>query len=458
MNHSCSRRQFAKYSALGLLGASASGWLPAIAAHAIAAHATAAQSSGDVSSVGERKKKCILLWMSGGPSQMETFDPKEGHENGGPTKSIETSVPGIRVSENLPQVAKVMQHLAVVRSMSTKEGDHTRATYFMHTGYLPQGPIRYPTVGSFLGRELIDRTCDLPAFVSVNPFQAFSPAAYGPGFLGPSWSPLVVSSQMQGTEENADVSFEVSNLKTSQNVTTKQADARLQLLKSLEHDFLSSRPGDPGASHVQSYQQAVRMMKSQAVGAFNLDDEDEMLRDAYGRNPFGQGCLLARRLVESGVSFVEVNLSDADGSGGGAGWDTHQENFTAVSGLCGILDAAYATLISDLHQRGLLDDTLVVWMGEFGRTPKINENNGRDHWPKSWSTVLAGAGVKSGQAYGQTSEDGMEIAENPVTVQNLMATICGALKLDHHKTNLSNIGRPIPLSDHGSSPVEGLIG
>jgi len=166
MNHSCSRRQFAKYSALGLLGASASGWLPAIAAHAIAAHATAAQSSGDVSSVGERKKKCILLWMSGGPSQMETFDPKEGHENGGPTKSIETSVPGIRVSENLPQVAKVMQHLAVVRSMSTKEGDHTRATYFMHTGYLPQGPIRYPTVGSFLGRELIDRTCDLPAFVA----------------------------------------------------------------------------------------------------------------------------------------------------------------------------------------------------------------------------------------------------------------------------------------------------
>ena len=441
------RRQFAEYSALGLLGASASGWMPAMAA----------QAAADEAGTEKRNKKCILLWMSGGPSQMETFDPKEGHENGGPTKSIETSVPGIRISENLPQMAKVMDRLAVVRSMSTKEGDHTRATYFMHTGYLPQGPIRYPTVGSLLGKELIDRNCDLPSFVSVNPFQAFSPAAYGPGFLGPGWSPLVVSSQMQGGPENSDVSFEVSNLKASSNITSAQADARLQLLTSLEHDFLANRPGGPGASHVQTYQQAVKMMNSEAVGAFNLDSEDDTLRDAYGRNPFGQGCLLARRLIESGVSFVEVNLSSADGAGGGAGWDTHQENFDAVTGLCGALDPAYATLINDLSQRGLLDDTLVIWMGEFGRTPKINENNGRDHWPKSWSTVLAGAGIKAGQAFGRTSADGMEIDDSPVTVQSLMATICAALDLDHQRTNLSNVGRPIPLSDHGSEPVAGLL-
>ncbi|MFY9255811.1 MAG: DUF1501 domain-containing protein [Fuerstiella sp.] len=448
MYNEFTRRQFAKYSALGLLGASASGWMPAIAAQAAAA---------DESANGKRNRKCILLWMSGGPSQMETFDPKEGHENGGPTKSIETSVPGIRISENLPQVAKVMDRLAVVRSMSTKEGDHTRATYFMHTGYLPQGPIRYPTVGSLLGKELIDRSCDLPSFVSVNPFQAFSPAAYGPGFLGPSWSPLVVSSQMQGGPENSAVSFEVSNLKASSNITSAQADARLQLLTSLEHDFLANRPGGPGASHVQTYQQAVKMMNSEAVGAFNLDSEDDTLRDAYGRNPFGQGCLLARRLIESGVSFVEVNLSSADGAGGGAGWDTHQENFDAVTGLCGALDPAYATLINDLSQRGLLDNTLVIWMGEFGRTPKINENNGRDHWPKSWSTVLAGAGIKAGQAFGRTSADGMEIDDSPVTVQSLMATICAALNLNHQRTNLSNVGRPIPLSDHGSEPVAGLL-
>ncbi|MCP4175150.1 MAG: DUF1501 domain-containing protein, partial [Fuerstiella sp.] len=357
MPRTLSRRNAGKYTGLSLLGAAASGWLPGIAAQA-------AQSES------KTHRNCILLWMSGGPSQIETFDPKEGHENGGPTKAIDTSVPGVQISENLPQTARVMDRLAVIRSMSTKEGDHSRATYFMHTGYLPQGPIRYPTVGSFLSKELLDEECDLPAFVSVNPFQAFSPAAYGPGFLGPARSPLVVASQMTGqAEDTQQVSFEVSNLKRSKRVTRAQADARLKLLSSLEHDFLKLRPGGPGRSHVQSYQQAIRMMESGAVDAFNLDGEDDMLRDAYGRNPFGQGCLLARRLIETGVSFVEVNLSSADGAGGGAGWDTHQDNFGAVNALCGVLDPAYATLISDLQQRGLLDETLVVWMGEFGRTP-----------------------------------------------------------------------------------------
>lgn len=441
------RRHLGKYSGLGLLGAAASGWLPSIAAHAAETESTAS-----------RKRKCILLWMSGGPSQLETFDPKPGHENGGPTKAIETSVPGVQISEHLPQVAKVMHHLAPIRSMATKEGDHTRATYFMHTGYLPQGPIRYPTMGSLLSNRLRDEQCDLPSFVSVNPFRAFSPAAYGPGFLGPSWSPLVVESAMTGDEENRSVSFEVSNLKAADGISTQQADARMQLLTSLEHDFLAKRPGGPGTSHVQSYERAVRMMKSSAVDAFNLDSEDAVLRDAYGRNPFGQGCLLSRRLIESGVSFVEVNLSGAEGQGGGAGWDTHQENFDAVAGLCGVLDPAYATLINDLEQRGLLDDTLVVWMGEFGRTPKINENTGRDHWPKSWSTVLAGGGISAGQAYGNTSADGMEIDDNPVTVQNLMATICQALDIDHESTNLSNVGRPIPLADHGSTAISELLG
>ena len=445
MKRPINRRDFGRCSGLSLLGASASGWLPGIAAQAD-------------QSATKKHRNCILLWMSGGPSQMETFDPKEGHENGGPTKSIETSVPGVRISEHLPQTAQMMDHLAVIRSMSTKEGDHSRATYFMHTGYLPQGPIRYPTVGSFLSKELLDEECDLPAFVSVNPFQAFSPAAYGPGFLGPAWSPLVVASQMTGDDaESQQVSFEVSNLKRSERVTPAQSDARLQLLTSLEHDFLKQRPGGPGRSHVLSYQQAIRMMESGAVDAFNLDSEDDTLRDAYGRNPFGQGCLLARRLIETGVSFVEVNLSNADGAGGGAGWDTHQDNFEAVGSLCGVLDPAYATLIGDLQQRGLLDDTLVVWMGEFGRTPKINDNTGRDHWPGSWSTVLAGAGIKTGQAYGSTSDDGTEVTNDPMTVQNLMATVCQALNVDHEATNYSNVGRPIPLSDHGSEPAQSLL-
>jgi hypothetical protein len=308
-------------------------------------------------------------------------------------------------------------------------------------------------MGSFLGKALKKPKCDLPSFIAVNPFRAFSPAAFGPGFLGPSWSPLVVASEM---DQQQNISFEVRNLKPADRLPATQVDSRLSLLSTLEHSFLSERPDGPGHSHLQSYEQAVRMMKSEAVAAFDLEQEEASLRDAYGRNAFGQGCLLARRLVERGVSFVEVSLNGVDGLGG-AGWDTHQDNFNAVKGLCGILDPAWATLMTDLKQRGLLENTLVVWMGEFGRTPKINENTGRDHWPGSWSTVLGGAGIKGGQVYGATSDDGMEIKEGLLTVPNLMATICRALALNPESTNLSNIGRPIPLADHGSAAVESLL-
>ena len=192
--------------------------------------------------------------------------------------------------------------------------------------------------------------------------------------------------------------------------------------------------------------------------AFDLSQEDDRTRDRYGRNTWGQQLLLARRLIENGVSFVEVNLSNPDGSGGGAGWDTHSDNFESVGSLCGVLDPAWGTLLRDLDQRGLLDDTLVVWMGEFGRTPQINENTGRDHWPGSWSVVLGGAGIQGGQVYGRTAGDGVEISENPVGVPALMATICRALGLDPSNTNLSNVGRPIPLADHGAEPLTELLG
>lgn len=441
MANPISRRSFAKYSGLSLLGGSMSGWMPRLAAQ--------------LAETGTKSpRSCILLWMSGGPSQMETFDPKEGQTNGGPTKSIDTSVSGIRIAENLPKVAGVMEHLAPIRSMATKEGDHTRATYFMRTGYLPQGPIQYPSMGAFLGKQLKKPECDLPSYVSINPFRAFSPAAYGPGFLGPAWSPLVVGSE---TDKDKNVSFQVRNLKPAERLSTDQVDARLSLLSTLETSFLAERPDGPGSSHLESYEQAIRMMKSSAVNAFKLDEEDDMLRDAYGRSTFGQGCLLARRLIEHGVSFVEVSLTGVDGAPG-AGWDTHADNFTAVKSLCEVLDPAYATLITDLHQRGLLDDTLVIWMGEFGRTPQINANTGRDHWPGSWSTVLGGAGIKGGQAYGATSDEGAEVKENPVTVPNFMATVCRALNLDPMSTNLSNIGRPIPLADHGATAIDAILG
>ncbi|MEZ6123311.1 MAG: DUF1501 domain-containing protein [Planctomycetaceae bacterium] len=442
-----SRRMLGRYSGLSLLGAGQCGWFSALAAAAQGQEATSGRSS----------RKCILLWMSGGPSQMETFDPHPDHENGGPTKRIATCVSGLEFSENLPKLATVADDLAVIRSMSTKEGDHSRATYLMHTGYLPQGPVRYPTLGSLLGHQLRDSGSDLPAYVSVSPFRAFNPAAYGPGFLGPSQSPLVVESSTTGDADTRRISFEVSNLKRPASTTATQNEARLQLLTALEHNFLTDRPDRPGHSHLQSYQQAVRMMNSTGIEAFDLDQEDKVLRDAYGRNAFGQGCLLARRLLERGVSFVEVNLSSSDGSGGGAGWDTHADNFDSVRSLCGVLDPAWATLMNDLKQRGLMKETLVIWMGEFGRTPKINENSGRDHWPKSWSAVLGGAGIAGGQAYGATTADGTDVESDPVTVPNLMATICSSLQLDPQTTNLSNIGRPIPLADHGSEPIAALL-
>ena len=441
------RRDLLRLSALGVVNYSMSGWFQALAA--------------DNAANKQRQRACILLWMSGGPSQIDTFDPKTGHENGGPFKSIETSVPGIRICEHLPNVAKQMEHLVPVRSMSTREGDHTRATHLMRTGYLDQGPISYPTMGSFVSKELGRADSELPNFVSIAPYRFLSPNAFSPGFLGPRYSPLVVGGQNTPPARRDDDeaylrSLEVKNLALPSNVDVAQADRRLQLLSQFEHDFLQKRPDAPGSSHQTSYKQAVRMMRSEAVKAFELDQEDDALRDAYGRNQFGQGCMLARRLVERGVPFVEVSLNGVDGAQG-AGWDTHAENFDAIEGLCGVLDPAWGTLMDDLKQRGLLESTTVIWMGEFGRTPKINDNNGRDHWPGSWTTVLGGGGIKGGQAYGETSADGMEIKSNAVSVPNLMATICKAVGIDPTLQNMSNVGRPIPVADHDAEPIAELL-
>jgi hypothetical protein len=450
------RRQWNLLSGLSLLGSSSSAWLPQLAT-------ACAQSNTPT------PRSCILLWMSGGPSQLDTFDPKPEHANGGPTKAIETSVPGIRIADALPKIAATTQHLAIIRSMATKEGDHSRATYNLRTGYTPAGPLQYPAIGGFLGKELHRPNSDLPAWISINPFRALNPAAWSPGFLGPAWSPLVVSSNSpppspddasdsentSATTEPAEIRFEVSNLKRPDSVSADQVQKRLQLLSGFEQQFLSDRPDLPGRSHVDSYERAVRMMNSSATDAFALDQEPAKLRDAYGRTPFGQGCLLARRLVERGVPFVEVNLA-SDGNAG-LGWDTHANNFESVRQLCGTLDPAWATLMSDLQERGLLESTLVVWMGEFGRTPIINDNAGRDHWPNSWSVVLGGAGIRGGQTYGSTEPDGVAVADQPLNVPGLMATIVKALKLDPETSNPSNIGRPIPLADHGALPAAPLL-
>jgi hypothetical protein len=437
MDHSLTRRDWLRLTSLGFAGVTLSGWLEDLAG-AAAAHPA-------------RKKSCILLWMAGGPTQMDTFDLKPGHKNGGPSKEIATSVPGIKISENLPGVAKQMKRMAIVRSMSTREADHVRATYLMRTGRAPGGPIQYPSLGSLVSKELESPDAALPGFVSIAPQRLINAGAFGPGFLGPRYAPLVVGENgnfRAGAGDAIARALRVEDLDLPRDVSSSRADSRLGLLDDLNRDFLAERSAGPSVSHRTAYQRAVAMMRSTAIKAFDLDEEPAKLRDAYGRNLFGQGCLLARRLVEKGVPFVEVGLP---------GWDTHGNNFEAVKRLCGIVDPAWSTLMTDLADKGLLDSTLIVWMGEFGRTPIINGGNGRDHWAASWSTVLAGGGIKGGQVYGKTTPDGMKVAENPVSVPNFLATVGTALGLDITKQNNSNVGRPIRFVDPGARPIKEVL-
>ncbi|MES2788553.1 MAG: DUF1501 domain-containing protein [Planctomycetota bacterium] len=439
-----SRRDWLRYAGLGLLGASGSGWFPLLA--------------DDLAKRQGRSRSVILLWMSGGPSQLDTFDPKPEHKNGGEFKPIDTSVPGIQICQHLPKLAQQMEHLSLVRSMSTKEGDHGRATYLLRTGYLPQGPVKYPTLGASLSKELGQETAELPNFVSIAPQRFLSPAAFGPGFLGPKYAPLTVGNAARGGRPGMAETEQltVKNLSLPKAVTADQFDSRLELLKNLESDFQANHPGLTPQSHRNAYQQAVKMMRSETVKAFQLDEEPAELRDAYGRNNFGQGCLLARRLVERNVPFIEVTLSEAANQGG-IGWDTHTNNFPALTALCGVLDAAWSTLLTDLKSRGLLESTLIVWMGEFGRTPVINGNAGRDHFPVAWSTVLSGGGIRGGQVVGQTAADGMTVKDKPIATADLLATVCQAVGVDHLTQNVSNVGRPIRLVDLDAKPLQELL-
>jgi hypothetical protein len=441
-----SRRDMLRLAAAGVVSFSTSGWIESLAADA-AAHPA-------------RRKSCILLWMTGGPSQIDTFDPKPGHANGGEYKAIETAVPGISISQHLPKLAKQMKDIVIIRSMSTKEGDHGRATFNLRTGYQQTGPIRYPTLGSLVAKELGRDDAELPNFVSIAPFRSFNPGAFGPGFLGPQYAPLVVGERgavdAQAAADARNLTFKVEDLDLPPGVDNRRADSRLGLLDAMRKDFVSRHPGVGPLSHQDAYLRAVRLMHSAASKAFDLEEEAPKVRDAYGRTAFGQGCLLARRLVERGVPFVEVSLSSAEGAMG-AGWDTHTQNFEIVKKLSEVLDPAWAALMDDLRRLGLLDSTLIVWMGEFGRTPKINGQAGRDHFPTAWTTVLAGGGIKGGQIIGSSGPDGMEAKDRPVSVPDFLSTVCKGLGIDPMAQNDSGIGRPIRIVDPKAKPIREAI-
>ncbi|MBN8625151.1 MAG: DUF1501 domain-containing protein [Planctomycetes bacterium] len=394
--------------------------------------ARAALADAASGSKSTRQKSCILLWMNGGPSHIDTFDPKLGTKTGGSFKAIKTSAAGVRICEHLPQVAAQAKHLAIIRSMTSKEGNHDRGQYLMHTGYSPSGTLKHPSLGSWVSRELGAPNFELPNFVSIR-----GPSV-GSGFLGVQHDPFGVQHPGRG----------VRNLAPAKDVDAGRFALRMEALQMLQNDFQAATRSPAPANHDAVNRKAVQLMRSPLAKAFDISVEPEAVRHAYGDNDFGRGCLMARRLIETGVKFVEVTLD---------GWDTHIDNFTKTSLLMRDLDPAMATLIKELHQRDLLDDTLVVWMGEFGRTPTISAVDGRDHYPTAWSTVLAGGGVRAGQAYGATDENGAKVVKDAVTVPNYFATLATLLGLDPAKEAMSPVGRPIAISDAGE-PIASLIG
>ncbi len=366
-------------------------------------------------------RSMILLYMAGAPSQFETFDPKPGHENGGETKVISTSIPGVQIADSLPATAGVLKHCTLIRSLTNKEGNHQRAQYQLHTGYLPSGGLKHPNFGSAIAKELATPGSDLPAVVSIGRTE-------GAGFLGVDYEPFVVENP---GEVPRNVAATVPDLRYSR---------RLGLLGELEGEFAARGAQQVVENQRQLYGKASRMVLSPQVSTFDLRGESAETLAKYGRGNFGKGCLLARRLVEKGVPFVEVRLD---------GWDTHFENFQRVPQLCQQIDSPMASLITDLQDRGLLEKTVVLWVGEFGRTPKINARGGRDHYPRVFSALVAGGGIRGGQVIGRSSADGSAIEDRPVTVPDLFSSICQALTVDPKKENFSPIGRPIRIVDGG---------
>ncbi len=365
--------------------------------------------------------------MAGGPSQFETFDPKPGAENQGPTKAIATRVPGLQIAEHWTRMAAAMDDAAVIRSMTSKEGNHGRATYLFHTSYPPSGGITHPGFGSLVAQQIGDADFDLPLVVSI------SGQSVGPSFLGVRYAPFVVSDPNQPPDNLAAP------------VSKDRLTRRIDLIKELEAPLARTGAAPLVRDHQTLYDQTAQMVLSPRTKAFRLDQEPDRTRDLYGSSAFGQGCLMARRLVEAGVPFVEVQSG---------GWDTHTNELAGLKNLIPPVDRATAALLADLKARGLLEKTLVIWMGEFGRTPHINVAAGRDHYPHAFNVVLAGSGVRGGRVVGATDRDGVEVVDRPVTAPDLFCTFCKALGIDPRTENQSDVGRPLKIVETGSAVEE----
>lgn len=370
------------------------------------------------------QKSAILIWLGGGPSTIDMWDLKPGANTGGPFRPIATNG-DFQICEHLPMLANHMDKVSIVRNMSTREADHTRGSYYMRTGYVPNPNITHPSYGSVISHQLSSTRPQL----EIPPFVAVSGNSEGPGFLGMAWAPFAVNSN--GQIRNLDM-----------RLRPDQMTRRVEALKAMENQFISQNRGIGAAEHAKVIDKTLRLMSSDQMGAFRVTEEPTEVQERYGANSnFGRGCLLARRLVEAGVPFVEV---------GNGGWDNHQNIFpTLENNKLPELDRALSALLEDLYQRGRLDDTAVICMGEFGRTPSINGNSGRDHWARGWSVMVGGAGMKPGIAVGQTNEDGTQVAGTSYTSEDLMATVCRAMGISLETTFTSNNGRPMKIANSG---------
>jgi hypothetical protein len=378
--------------------------------------------------VKRQKKHCILLWMNGGASQFETYDMKVGRPTGGLFRPISTNVAGTQVCELMPKMAQKMDKIAVIRSMKTSQVDHPGGIYLMHSGYQPSNTTRFPEMGAIVAKYQGTEDADLPNFIKLS-----SNGNGSGGFLGPKYQAFSIGSK-------GDLpTFSTSRL-------DPKAELRRHELRAFVEDrFTAEHKTEPAKMHREAYEAARRLQNVHAV--FKFDDEWAKHRELYGDTGFGRRCMLARRLVEEGVPFVEVGQSS---------YDSHADNFSWHKGLVPPMEHAWAGLLTDLEQRGLLEKTLVVWTGEIGRTPRINNRAGRDHFVRCWSTALAGCGIKGGTVYGESDRDGVDVKTNPVTEGDFFATIYQALSIDPKIENLSGV-RPIPLAPFHSKVVEELL-
>jgi hypothetical protein len=394
----------------------------------------------------KQNKSLIILWMSGGPSHLDTWDPKPGTDTGGEFKAIKTSVPGIDICEHLPTVAKQMQHLSVVRSLVTNEGSHERGRVLMHTARQPSVAVNDPSIGAVASQQLTPKELALPGFISIGR------PSDGPGFLGMNYAPFTIQNPGQPP----------TNIRTPNGVDELRIRRRQQLFFAVEDNFTASltphlnadgRKKNPSAAmaHTDIYGKAFNLVADRSgKKVFDLSSENAALVRAYGATGnFGRGCLLARKLVEAGVTCVEVDLG---------GWDNHANIFPALSRtLLPQLDKGMGMLVQDLVDRGRWENTVLVWMGEFGRTPRINQNAGRDHWARCWSVVVGGGAIKGGRVVGATSKDGTEIASEPCSVGDVFATLYKGLGIDPALQVRDAIGRPHNISGEKGKPIEGLV-